>query len=125
MLLAAMLAMVLVAAAPAFAQATAIQVDNDDDNFGVFDNNLDDFDDFTFDDFDDDDFDFSVGTNEVDLGASQINTGDVNAASVDGDADASIEQDLSLDVTQSNTGFDNIFDNDGILDHVDFVVLVW
>ena len=50
MLLAAMLAMVLVAAAPAFAQATAIQVNNDED-FGVFNNG---FENDNFDVFGDD-----------------------------------------------------------------------
>ena len=75
MLLAAMLAMVLVAAAPAFGQSIVVS---------------------------DDDVDNSI-TQEVSAeqfqvaAASQVNTGNANAAADDGSAEASISQELWID----------------------------
>ena len=75
MLLAAMLAMVLVAAAPAFAQATVISDDDVDNSITQ-----------------------EVSAEQIQVAvASQVNTGDANAAADDGDASASISQDLSID----------------------------
>lgn len=75
MLLVAMVAMVLVAAAPAFAQAI---VTSDDD----IDNSVNQF----------------VSSERIQVAAaSQVNTGDANAAADDGSATATISQDLSID----------------------------
>ncbi len=110
MILAAMLAMVLVAASPAFAQATAISGGNDVE----FEDSFNDF-----------------GEQSVFVGASQVNTGDANAVAIDdSEADASIDQDLDVSVDQVSSGFgsggfDNgDFDDDGILDEFDVVILV-
>ncbi len=124
MILAAMLAMVLVAASPAFAQATAISGGNDVE----FEDSFNDF-----------------GEQSVFVGASQVNTGDANAVAIDdSEADASIDQDLDVSVDQVSSGFgsggfdngngsggfgsggfdDGDFDDDGILDEFDVVILV-
>ena len=85
MILAAMLAMVLVAASPAFAQATAISGGNDVE----FEDSFNDF-----------------GEQSVFVGASQVNTGDANAVAIDdSEADASIDQDLDVSVDQVSSGF--------------------
>lgn len=113
-LLAAMLTMVLVAAAPAMAQVTVITGDSDgfdDDNFGLFD-----------DDFDNNSTVVN-GSQTQFADVSQVNTGDANAATDDGTAVAVISQELAVeqDATQqveaSGFGFfDGDLDNDGILD---------
>lgn len=114
MLLAAMLAMVLVAAAPAMAQATVISNDSDgfdDDNFGLFD-----------DDFDNSSTVVLNASQTQVADVSQVNTGDANAATNDGTAVAvisqelSVEQDATQQVVASGFGFDRDLDNDGILD---------
>ena len=85
MILAAMLAMVLVAASPAFAQATAISGGNDVE----FEDSFNDF-----------------GEQSVFVGASQVNTGDANAVAIDdSEADASIDQEFDLSVDQVSSGF--------------------
>ncbi len=94
MLLAAMLAMVLVAAAPAFAQATVISDDDVDNSITQFAAQ------------------FQVAA------ASQNNFGDANAAADDGSAEASISQDLWIDqsaVQNTVAGDDNfVFGSTGI-----------
>ncbi len=75
MLLVAMVAMVLVVAAPAFAQSV---VTSDDD----VDNSVNQF----------------VSSEQIQVAAaSQVNFGDANAAADDGSATATISQDLSID----------------------------
>ncbi|MBA3389105.1 MAG: hypothetical protein H0U02_07060 [Rubrobacter sp.] len=85
MVLAAMLAMMLVAASPAFAQATAI----------------DDSSDVTFEDS------FNVFAPQVAFVAGvQTNSGDANAAAIDNSVAASaVEQSFELEVEQFNGGF--------------------
>lgn len=85
MVLAAMLAMMLVAASPAFAQATAI----------------DDSSDVTFEDS------FNVFAPQVAFVAGvQTNSGDANAAAIDNSAAAAVVvQDFELEVEQFNGGF--------------------
>ena len=74
-LLAAMLAMMLVAAAPAFAQATVISDDDVDNSITQV-----------------------VSSEQVQVAeATQVNTGNANAAADDGSASASISQDLSIE----------------------------
>lgn len=85
MLLAAMLAMVLVAAAPAFGQATAVQYDDGSS---------------------DDDVNTAICTNIIEeIDAGQVQYGDANAASVEGDAAADIAQKLGITITQVNNCF--------------------
>jgi hypothetical protein len=115
MLLAAMLAMVLVAAAPAMAQATVISNDSDgfdDDNFGLFD-----------DDFDNSSTVVLNASQTQVADVSQVNTGDANAVADDGsvavatvDQELFVEQDATQQVVASGFGFDGDLDNDGILD---------
>lgn len=87
MVLVAMMAMMLVAAAPAFAQTTAIQFDDNTDNS----------------------INTEISTNALDLTGSQTSFGDVNAASVDGDATANIGQDLIFEGAQLNSSFNTVF----------------
>ena len=85
MLLAAMLAIVLVAAAPALAQATAVQYDNGDEDNSVS---------------------TAICTNIIEeIDASQVQYGNANAASVEGDAAAGIAQKLGVTITQVNNCF--------------------
>jgi hypothetical protein len=85
MVLAAMLAMMLVAASPAFAQATAI----DDSSDVSFDNS------------------FNVIAPQVAFVAGfQANSGDANAVAIDNSvAAAVVVQDFELEVEQFNGGF--------------------
>ncbi|MGB3634937.1 MAG: hypothetical protein WA982_12910 [Rubrobacteraceae bacterium] len=84
MLLAAMLAMVLVATAPALAQTTAVQYDDNSDNS----------------------VNTAICTNVIEeIDASQVQYGDANAASVEGDAAADIAQELGITITQVNNCF--------------------
>ena len=87
MLLAAMLAMVLVAAAPALAQATAVQYDSGDEDNSV---------------------NTEICTNVADASASQVQYGDANAASVEGDAAAEISQELGISQEQVNQCFNQL-----------------
>ena len=75
MLLAAMLAMVLVVAAPAFGQAIVVSDDEVDNSITQ-----------------------EVSSEQIQVAeANQVNTGDANAAADDGSAEASISQDLSIE----------------------------
>lgn len=87
MMLAAMLAMMLVAAAPAFAQTTAVQFDDNTDNS----------------------ISTEISTNFLDLSGGQTSFGDANAASVEGDAAATIGQDFGLEGGQFNSSFNTLF----------------
>ncbi len=97
MVLAAMLAMMLVAASPAFAQATAIDDSNDvsfDDSFNV------------------------IAPQVAFVAGVQTNSGDANAAAADDStADASVDQSFDLSVSQVNGGvFGVAAGNDVFLD---------
>jgi LPXTG-motif cell wall-anchored protein len=95
MLLAAMLAMVLVAAAPALAQSTAIQYDNS---------------------VSDDDTLTEICTNVADASASQVQYGDANAASVEGDAVAEIAQELGISQEQVNECLNTVLAGDLVVE---------
>ncbi len=105
MIVAAMLAMVLVAAAPAMAQTTVAG-----------------------------DVDSSENTSflSVDVDATQTQTADVtqyggDAIASGGGSVASVENELFVDQTQVNGGFgfDGDLDNDGILDEFEFVLFTF
>lgn len=122
MLLAAMLAMVLVAAAPAFAQV-AIAGDIDSDGFGHG----------FHDDFFDDGLNDSFNTDEVFVDITITQTADADQvggdaiASGDGSA-AAVDNSLFINQSVNSGGFgflDNDLDDDGILDHMDHVIFVW
>jgi LPXTG-motif cell wall-anchored protein len=81
MLLAAMLAMVLAAAAPAFGQATAVEYGDDDESVNT-----------------------AICNNVADVAVQQYNAGDQNAASVEGDA-SNIANELGISVNQVNECF--------------------
>ncbi len=85
MVLAAMLAMMLVAASPAFAQATAVDASND----------------VTFEDS------FNVVAPQVAFVAGfQTNSGDANAVAIDNSvAGSAVEQSFEIEVNQFNGGF--------------------
>jgi hypothetical protein len=107
--MASMLAMVLVAAAPAMAQSTVVSDDFEDNSSTVVLN--------------------ASQTQVADV--SQVNTGDANAAADDGAAVAVIsqelfvEQDATQQVVASGFGFDGDLDNDGILDEFEFALFTF
>lgn len=101
MLLVAMLVMVLATAAPAFAQATVVQFDGDDDGFSALNSG-------------------------VSVGDISQTSGDQNAASVDESFAGNSANSFELDVVQFNSGFNAGFDldDDGIPDDSDLVILL-
>lgn len=129
MLLAAMLAMVLVAAAPAFAQvAIAGDIDSDGFDHGFHDDFFDDDNDFFDDGLND-----SFNTDEVFVDITITQTADADQvggdaiASGDGSA-AAVDNSLFINQSVNSGGFgflDNDLDDDGILDHMDHVIFVW